>query len=136
MADHPQSTVTEPCDGFRETLLYWIEDAEHHAAVRRFGDLFAQLIGEAKLVVRNPREHPPTGTWVCEFLRAALLDAAHLRAQLADIAENVGAPLPANEVRLMIAVADLMPEFEAWTGKLRTALATANALPAPPEPEA
>lgn len=126
MPDHPQSSVTTPAEEFRETFLYWIEDPEHHATVRRFGDLFGQLIGEAQLVVRNPREHPPTGIWVCEFIHAALLDAAHLRTELAEVADNVGAPLPANEVRLMIAVADLMPEFDAWIAKLRAGLDAAT----------
>jgi hypothetical protein len=127
MADHPQSNVTVPAEEFRETFLYWIESPEHHAAVRRFGDLLGQLVGEGKLVVRNPNEHPPTGTWVCEFIHAVLLDVAHLRAQLVDIADNVGAPLPANEVRLMIAVADLMPELDAWIAKLRAGHAAAAA---------
>jgi len=76
--------------------------------------------------VRNPREHPPTGIWVCEFIHAALLDAAHLRTELAEVADNVGAPLPANEVRLMIAVADLMPEVDAWIAKLRAGLDAAT----------
>lgn len=126
MADHPQSSVTEPAEEFRETFLYWLENPEHHATVRRFGDLFGQLIGEAQLVVRNPREHPPTGIWVCDFIRAVLLDAAHLRTELAEVADNVGAPLPANEVRLMIAVADLMPELDAWIAKLRAGLDAAT----------
>lgn len=46
---------------------------------------------------------------------------------VADIAENIGAPLPEHEVRLMVAVADLLPELDAWGAKLRTAFETADA---------
>jgi len=126
MPDHPQSSRTEPAEAFRETFLYWIEDPEHHDATRRFGKLLEQLVGEAQIVVRNRREHPPSRTWVAATIRAVLLDLAHLRSVVADIAENIGAPLPEHEVRLMIAVADLLPELDGWTAKLRSAFDTAE----------
>lgn len=53
MPDHPQSSLTEPAEAFRETFHYWIEDPEHHDATRRFGKLLEQLVGEAQIVVRN-----------------------------------------------------------------------------------
>lgn len=124
---HPQSRVTKPAEAFRETFLYWIEDPDHHDATRRFGDLLEQLVGEAHIVVRNRREHPPSRTWVAATIRAVLLDLAHLRSVVADIAENIGAPLPEHEVRLMVAVSDLLPELDAWTARLRTAFETAEA---------
>lgn len=125
---HPQSRVTEPAEAFRETFLYWIEDPDHHDATRRFGDLLEQLVGEAQIVVRNRREHPPCRTWVAATIRAVLLDFAHLRSVVADIAENIGAPLPEHEVRLMVAIADLLPELDAWTAKLRGAFETSEAV--------
>lgn len=127
MPDHPQSSVSEPAEAFRETFLYWIEDPEHHDATRRFGKLLEQLVGEGQIVVRNRREHPPSRTWVAATVRAVLLDLAHLRTVAADIADNIGAPLPEHEVRLMVAVADLLPELDAWTAKLCTAFETAEA---------
>lgn len=127
MPDHPQSSVTEPAEAFRETFLYWLEDHDHHETMRRFGGLLDQLVGEAHLVVRNKRAKTPDPTWVLATVRAALLDLASLRATLFDIADNIGAPLPANEVRLMLAVADLMPDLDSFTGKLRAALDVATA---------
>lgn len=122
MPDHPQSSVTGPAEAFRETFLYWIEDPDHHETVRRFGGLLDQLVGEAHLVVRNNREKTPDPTWVLATVRAVLLDLAAIRFVLADVAENIGAPLPAHEVRLMLAVTDLLPEYDGFTGKLRAAL--------------
>lgn len=123
MPDRPQSASEQPSvsSAFRETFLYWIEDPHHNETVRRFGDLFDQLVGEARLVVRNPREKTPDPTWVAATVLAVLLDLAHLRAVLFDIADNIGAALPAEEVRLMLAVADLLPEYDAFAGKLRVA---------------
>jgi hypothetical protein len=132
MPDHPQSTVTEPSNVFRESFLRWFESPDAHRAARDFGEVLYDLTGEGSRAIMLPREGRPSGTWFQHVARALVLDLESIRADLAGLAEQVGEGENLEDNRLALAIADLRPGVEELGATLRAALERATGPQAPP----
>jgi hypothetical protein len=131
MPDHPQSTVTEPSEVFRESFLRDLEAPAAHAAFRAFGEVLYDVTCEGSRAVMLPREGRPAGTHFQHVSCALLLDLEAIRAELVGIAEQVGEGDDLEDNRLALALADLRPGIEELAGILRAAYERATGPQAP-----